>query len=346
MTQLAPPLPRQGEPSAPPPRRDAFFDNAKYLAILVVVIGHSIVGQRREVPAAEALYLFIYLFHMPLFITITGYFSRKFSFAGHNVRKLLVGVVAPYVIFEVLYELQEWHTTGELEFTLLRPNYLTWFLVALFIWRVTTPIWQQIRFPLTVSVVIAVLSFMSPLSGVLALHKVLGFLPFYVLGLVLTREHLEHLKKTWVRIAGGVVLVGGLAACFVVKDRMNYLWIFWRDTNEDLGVSELTGSAMRLAMIAVGAVLTFAFLAVVPRRRTFFTALGATTIYTFLLHGFVVQWVQHYKWDRLDALQNIPGLLLVIVLAVIVGTLLSTQPVVKALRWAVEPKLNWAFRQK
>ena len=77
------------------PARDPFLDNAKYLAIILVVGGHLIEGLR-DVAYAHALYFFVYLFHMPLFIVVSGYLSRNFTFSGGKARKLITGLGSPW----------------------------------------------------------------------------------------------------------------------------------------------------------------------------------------------------------------------------------------------------------
>ncbi|WP_237528148.1 acyltransferase family protein, partial [Streptomyces sp. SID337] len=56
-------------------QRDSFFDNAKYLAIVLVAMGHAWEPLRGDSRAAAALYITVYTFHMPAFIVISGYFS-------------------------------------------------------------------------------------------------------------------------------------------------------------------------------------------------------------------------------------------------------------------------------
>ncbi|WP_344838354.1 acyltransferase family protein [Actinocorallia longicatena] len=331
-------------PPKPAKVRDPFFDNAKFLAILLVVAGHTIVGLRSKVPAADAAYIYVYLFHMPLFIVITGYFSRNFTFGGGKARKLITNLGVPYVIFETLYSIVEWQVTGnKFSISLLNPVYLTWFMLALFMWRLSTPVWQQIRWPLAVAVAISLISYTGPLSGQLDMHRVFGLVPFYVLGLCLKPEHFEFLRRRWVRISGAAVLAAGYAFAFYAKDHMNYKWMYWRDSNKALGVDNLVGTGMRIAMLLSAVILVAAFLAVVPRRRTWFTVLGTTTIYAYLLHGFLVKYLQYKEWDHVDWLQNVPGMILMIVVAVGVATFLCSKPTVKAFHWAVEPSMSWAF---
>ncbi|MFI0357204.1 acyltransferase family protein [Actinomadura sp. 9N407] len=335
------------DPAAPPApkrkERDPFFDNAKFLAILLVVIGHSL-AYRLEVPAAKGLYMFIYMFHMPMFIVVTGYFSRNWTFAGGKARKLITNVGVPYVVFEIAYSLYDWVVgRNKMEISLLDPYFLTWFLCALFFWRLSTPVWQQIRWPLAVALVFSLLSYMSELGDTFNIHRVIGLLPFYVLGLLLKPEHFELLKRPAARILGWLTLTGGLVLMYPAMEYMNRSWIYWKDPHGELGVGNLTGTAMRLAMFVAATLLVAAFLAVVPKRRTWFTHLGATTLYAYLLHGFVTRLLDFTDWWEAAWLNTIPGVIAVIAGAAVVGTFLCSKPVVICMRWALEPKMTWAF---
>ncbi|HEY6737520.1 MAG TPA: hypothetical protein VI076_01610, partial [Actinopolymorphaceae bacterium] len=58
--------PSPGQPNTGRSRsRDPFFDNAKFLAIVLVVVGHAI-EPLRDIAAVHAVYLFLYMFHMPV----------------------------------------------------------------------------------------------------------------------------------------------------------------------------------------------------------------------------------------------------------------------------------------
>jgi fucose 4-O-acetylase-like acetyltransferase len=319
--------------------RDPFFDNAKYLAILLVVCGH-LVEDLRDVEAVHALYFFVYIFHMPLFIVLSGYLSRNFTFSSGKARKLISTLAVPYVIFELAYNVPRIILYGKVDISLLNPYYLTWFLMSLFLWRLSTPVWQQLRWPLVVAVGISLLSGMSKLPNELSMNRTLGLLPFYVLGLMLRPEHFELLRRPWVRVAGAVTLVAGVVVAFAVHDQVRTEWIRWRHANSVIGVDDLTGTAMRLALLAAGALLVFAFLAVTPTRRTWYSGLGAATMYAYLLHGFVVKTVERYYTDWA---QTPLGLLAVTALATATATVLCTPPVRRLFHWAVEPRMSWAF---
>ncbi|MEU1384665.1 MULTISPECIES: acyltransferase family protein [unclassified Nonomuraea] len=316
----------------PATARDPFFDNAKYLAIVLVVCGHLIEDQR-DAPLAHALYFYVYVFHMPLFIVLSGYLSRNFTFSGGKARKLISTLAVPYLIFELAYSIPRPILYGKFELSLLDPYYLTWFLLSLFLWRLSTPVWQQLRWPLAVAVALSLLTGLDRLPGELAMNRTFALLPFYVLGLMLRPEHFARLRRPSMRLAGFCVLGLGLAVALLVHERVPTEWIRWRHSNAAIGVDDLTGTAIRLGLLAAGAVLVAAFLAVTPARRTWFSGLGSATMYAYLLHGFVVKGA-----ERLGL-----GLPLSLLLGVLTATLLCTPWVRGLFRWAVEPRMTWAF---
>lgn len=334
--------PGAAEPRAPG-RRDPFFDNAKYLAILLVAAGHAI-ESLRDVPIAHAVYLFLYLFHMPVFIVITGYLSRNFGAARDRTRKLVLGVGVPYVVFEVLYSVADRLLYGgHLKITLLAPYWVMWFLMALFLWRLSTPLWRQIRWPLVVAVVISLLSGLDHLAD-LQLNRTLGFLPFYVLGLCLTPEHFALLKRPAVRALAVMVLLAGLAGAFAVYRHVPVEWAYWRDGNRQLHAGTVAGTLTRLGLLAVSTALTAAFLALVPRRRTWFTGLGSATLYAYLLHGFVIMFARSAGWYAAGWPHTAPGVATAGAAGIVLATVLCTPPVRRLARRVVEPDVAWAFK--
>nr|WP_202539005.1 acyltransferase family protein [Streptomyces sp. SID8379] len=342
----APAPARTAEPK--PKQRDAFFDNAKYLAIVFVAMGHSWEPLTDGSRAAEALYMVVYTFHMPAFIIISGYFSRSFDASPKKLMRLITGVAVPYVLFEVAYTFFKRTAGGDPDYpiSLLDPWYLTWFLVALFVWRLTTPIWKIVRWPLPLAVAIAVLASVSPdIGDDLDLQRVLQFLPFFVLGLCLKPEHFQLVRRREVRILAVPVMLCGLALAYWAGPRMTSAWFYHRDSAQELGAPWWAGVVMTLALFGCSIVLTACFFAWVPGRKMWFTALGAGTLYGYLLHGFLAKGSRFWGWFDAAWVHTPWGQIVVTVAAASVITVLCTPPVQRMFRWAMEPKMEWAFRR-
>ncbi|MFF4796833.1 acyltransferase family protein [Streptomyces sp. NPDC001351] len=338
---------QQNNPAKPGKQRDSFFDNAKYLAIVLVAMGHSWEPLKGDSRILEGAYTVVYAFHMPAFIIISGYFSRSFDMRPDRVRRLITGVLVPYVVFETAYTLFKRYGDHDPSMTvsLLDPWYLTWFLVALFIWRLTTPLWKTLRWPLPVALGIAMFGSVSPeIGNDLDLQRVLQFLPYFVLGLCMKPEHFQRVRTRTMRILAVPVFASALAVGWWAVPRMNTAWFYHRDSAQELGAPWWTGPVMVLAMFGCSLLLTACFFAWVPRRKMWFTALGAGTLYGYLLHGFLVKAGEFYGWFEPKWLHRPLGEILVTVVFAGAVTLLCSSPVRRVFKGVMEPEMRWAFR--
>ncbi|MFE9461150.1 acyltransferase family protein [Streptomyces californicus] len=330
-------------------KRDPYFDNVKYLAIVLVAVAHAWEPVMDGSRATRALYMVVYAFHMPAFILISGYFSRTFDMTAPKVKRLITGVVVPYVLFETAYSLFKRYAddSPDTAISLIDPFFLTWFLVALFIWRVTTPIWLSLRHPLPVALAIAVLASVSPEIGDdLDLQRVLQFLPFFVLGLLMKPEHFRLVRRREVRILAVPLFAGALLFAYWVAPRMQLGWLYRANSAQEMDAPWWSGAVMTLAMFGCALALTIGFLAWVPGRARWFTALGAGTICGYLLHGFLIKGAEYAGlFDRHAWLSDPIGLVVVTLTAAAAVTLMCTPRVGRALKWATEPDMSWAFRK-
>lgn len=333
-----------------PKERVAYLDNARYWVMLLVVIGHSLT-ELVVMDSARGIYSWIYLFHMPFFVLISGYTARHYVGDFRQIRRIVSTLIVPYLIVETGLQLITRHYDGEPEhLMILSPQWLGWFLAALFIWRLTTPIWRALKYPIATSVVISLAAGLIEIPNVLALPKVLGLLPFYVIGLHFDRRMFLWLGRTTNRVIAAALLGGTFVFCQLyagsLADRWpTTLWLLWKSRYDELGVAPLEGVLVRAVLLVVAFTLTCAALSLVPRGRSWTTALGGRTFYCYLLHGFVIVWLdRHFDlWAQIEPF-GAKAVLGCIIAAIIVANLLMTKPVATVFRPVFEPKLTWMFR--
>jgi fucose 4-O-acetylase-like acetyltransferase len=325
--------------------RDPWFDNAKYALIVLVVVGHVIGTFRNQVPGGAALYVWIYAFHMPAFVFLAGFFSRGAGPGRRHTTSLFSRVLVPYLVFETLYSSWNWRLEGgDFAVSLLVPHWLMWFLLALFIWRLAAPHLERLRYPLTTSIVVALGAGLIPdLDRYLTLQRVFALLPFFVLGLVLDPRHLQLLRRPGARIVAVAALAAALPAAAWAADNLALRWFYHRSPYADLDAGVIDGLATRGAVLAAGFILTAAILALVPRRKTFFTHLGGVSMYPYLLHGFLVMGLE--ASGVTDAVTTVTLALLAVVAAVAGTFLLSSAPVRCLAGPFVAPPIGWLFHQ-
>ena len=134
--------------------REYLFDNYKVLLIVLVVISHFIEPSYDQNAFLYELKWGIVAFHMPAFIFISGYFSKKIP----SAKKLIQGLVIPYFVYEIIYYLLYTYILDKdtgLYFT--RPKFSLWYLMALFVWRVIAPVVQKIPGHLLLSLIAGLL---------------------------------------------------------------------------------------------------------------------------------------------------------------------------------------------
>ncbi len=330
-----------------PKERVAYLDNARYWVMLLVVIGHSLT-QFVAMDSARAVYVWIYSFHMPFFILISGYTARRYMGDARQVRRIVSTLVVPYLMVETTLQLLTRHYDGKPNpLAPLSPQWLGWFLAALFVWRLTTPIWRALKYPITTSIVISLLVGLIEVPNVLALPKILGFLPFYVVGLHMTRERFVMLSRAPVRIAAAITLTAAFVICYLYSSSWTLDWLLYkaRYDEEPLGATSLAGITQRAELLVVGFVLTFAALALVPRRRSWTTRLGERTFYCYLLHGYVIL-ILREQFGVFDDLEGygVPAVLGTIAAATVLANLLMLKIVKTIFGPLFEPQLTWMFR--
>ena len=332
-------------PAASAPGRDARLDNAKFILIALVVIGHAIEPLTDYGPAST-FYYWVYFFHMPAFIMISGYLSRSFDASSNRVEKLVLMLAVPYLVFWTIHQAIYAVERGGLpdSLSVLEPTWTLWFLVALFLWRLSVPVWQRLRWPVAIAVVISLFAATADLGTTLSLGRVLSFLPFFVLGLTLRREHFAFLDRLWVRVCS--VLVLGVTAVLAVpiSDHLSRDWLFWRDSLTDRDIDPLLPSiVLRLAFMGIALVMTFAVLALIPKRETWYTHLGAYTLFVYLGHSVFLLLLQNSPWY--DVMGGAVGVAATMALAVALTLVLCSPWVRACMQWAVEPQPTWFLRQ-
>jgi len=318
--------------------RDPWLDNAKMALVTLVVIGHL----WAMLPAdsmGRQMYVFLYLWHMPAFVFVSGYLSRNFTWTPRKLWSLVCTLAVPYVIFEAAMALFRTHVGGENLIDIYTdPHFPYWYLPALLVWRLLTPIFRPLWGGVVVAVAISLLSgFMEyDTSRLFDLARILGFLPFFVLGLKATPERLEALRSraaSWLGLAAFAVI----AVLALNLDRWADLKFLYYKPYEVIDGADPTLLLTRTLVIMVGMLGALAWLSLVPRRGGWFAAMGSATMIVYVFHGFAVKGLDYAGFG--DWVQQHPssGLLATTALGLLITAVLAVRPVRRRLDVVVDP---------
>ncbi|MFI7698160.1 acyltransferase family protein [Nonomuraea sp. NPDC049480] len=340
---LTQPEPKQ-EAEPPKRKRDPFLDNVKFVLIALVVVGHSLVPTL-SADSARALYIFIYTFHMPAFVMISGYLSRNFWNSNAKTNKLVDTFLVPYVIVEVGYAALRYATGQKWSLTIIDPAWLNWYLLALLFWRLSTPVWKRMKYPVPVAIAIYLFAGFSQISGDFSMDRFFGLLPFFVIGLVMQPEHFELLNRRWVKIVAVFTMLGAAAVAIFIGPRAPLDPFYFKESYQDLDLSWYTGLGLRIGLLACGLAMCFAVLALVPRGETWFSDLGTRTLYAYLLHGIPVMIAKEMGWLEFPWLFGPLGVLAISFSAFALAIVLCLPETRAVFKWVLEPRLVWLYRR-
>lgn len=305
--------------------RNYLLDNAKITLMFLVVLGHGLELVPNS-PLLQTLYLVIYSFHIPMFVLISGMLAKI-----DLTKKALFGQVSslliPLFVFEVLYELLEFLRYDTLShYTLnLQPYWLLWFLWSLFFWKLLLPVVYCFRFPVVVSIIIAVLAGYCPETGYyLGLSRTLTFFPFFVLGYTLSPAFFQRLQNNHRGFFITVVLLAFIL--FWYFNKLPSQWFYGSLSYSALGFNHWTAGFIRLLIYSVSFLVGVCVIALIPNKLLSITAFGERSLYIYIWHGFFIKLIGIIGLiEMVSALDVFSTLIILLLLSVIITRLLAAK---------------------
>jgi len=255
-------------------QRDARYCNIKLLLIFLVIYGHLIEPFITDSVVLMLQYKLIYFFHMPLFCYLTGLFVKSEKAAVNQLKRTMI----LYLILQLPSVIFKRGGTG-----LWTPNWVLWYLLSCFFWAVLAFLWYRFGKRKATFIILAVSVLVGCAAGYFdfigrefSLSRTLVFFPYYFLGMI------TNSKFPWEKGRKFVLPALVLSVVMIV-----FLWryispgfLYHADPFADINY----GFALRLACYAIGILLGFSLLALTPMKKLPFSAMGADTLWPYILH--------------------------------------------------------------
>lgn len=308
--------------------RDAFFDNAKFFLIFLVVFGHVISPYRGNEEWLGAIYHFIYIFHMPAFILLAGYFSRNYHKKAYYV-KIVTQLLFPYVLLQTVYTFYYNNLYTKTDFTLqyFTPRWAMWFLLSMIAWKLLLPLFTRWtpKYAILLSVIIGIIArFIEVPDRFLSLDRTFYFFPFFLIGYYLFHTSIfeELKKKKWLVPALGVLLLSFTTVYFLINNIIGASILYGTYTS-----SSVTDIGIQLVMYATSLLITFSFFTIVPRDKGFYTEIGQRSFYVYILHGFIIKWF--FETNIGQSIQSFYDYILLFILSMLVTWMTGNKLIVR-----------------
>lgn len=233
----------------------------------------------------------IYVFHMPFFIFISGYFSKNIK----NIEnKLIKKILIPFFIFNSIYMLSIedcYYSTfkDKVEnFNLFRASYLYWYLISLFMWRVLIKYVVRFKYSIIMLFILSLyVGLINDANRFLSISRTIVFFPFFILGYYTDKNNIEKLRNInkWISI---FILISLISITFILSDKLINIDLF-KDAQsyKYSNVKILNGICIRIYQFAVAIGISVSLINLIYSQKCWLTKIGQKTISIYILSPFI-----------------------------------------------------------
>lgn len=273
-------------------KRDVFWDSLKFVLIFFVVYGHMIETYAPNDSFNRAMYNFIYTFHMPFFMYISGLFSQINDRAKY--RRGILMILETYIVFQLIRCIKPILNGGTffLDYHLLYPKGTLWYLAYLVVYRLFIYYMPQKCLDRH-SIIILISSFvLGLLWGFLPqnnFEKIISFFPYFLMGYYSVRIDIKGIvKKLPLTMAVlGLVFIFAIIY-FAINYHIGYVIYYvdsyyWTDPALAPGIFCLFRITAYISCIIISV-----FIMRIVLYKTVFPEYGSKTLFIYMYHTFIV----------------------------------------------------------
>lgn len=319
-------------------RREDYWDAVRGVLMFLVVLGHyfqmSLSRLGTGYHLIETLLCSIYVFHMPLFVFVSGLFSKNVERCRS---KALGGLFVPLLVLQSVW-LAWIALTDGMKSALsvaLYPQFALWYLAALYLWRTLLPDLLRVRNVLTVATVLFFAGkLVGGLDNLFGLDRTVGFLVFFLIGYKMDREQVV-LAVRRVPVFGACIMLAlcpallwlclssGAVRFEIVFYTLTHSRSIWEFSPWWEGVI-----AYIIAFVAAVILSVCVLRLILAARGRVLSEVGRDTMPTYAGHGFLVHIVCFLLARAgLGAIPQPIAVVILLIFAVVTTAVLSTRPV-------------------
>ena len=308
-----------------------YWDNLKCLLIFFVVLGHFLIPVVKHGRSIQIVYYFIYMFHMPAFVFVSGQFAKYYMRKKvPNIQKLF-GFFILFVIFKGMM----WGVNSLLEgefvrFDLFSETGAPWYLFAMFIWYIFLPVFAELKAWAALTLAIGsglILGFADPIGPFLCLSRIIVFFPFFLAGYYFHDQKIQVLTKVKCRCTA-VLFLCILLVLIGLKLDIVTDWQALIYGNRPYMILDNIASGkyvmvVRFLWYLLAFAMTFAVMSLIPQKKVIISYIGSRTLSIYILHRLIRQVFSYYDGYQLISVGGIGLLVFCVVISAIVLWALS-----------------------
>lgn len=262
--------------------RNVILDVSKFYLICLVVLGHVLLESEYYYSNRfiRATISWIWTFHMPAFIFISGYLTNL-NKSFKETLKSIIGIFSSYLVMQTIMSILYGFTLFDF---ILIPQYGIWYLWALPIWRLITFLCyrnEKVGLALFgVSIICAVLSGYVPIDSICSVQRILSFYPLFLLGIIFQNKNWISKIRNKYRILCLIFLV----VIFLIFFGGNRMILTGACNSQYKDISQML---FRSGSLLLGFFMSIAFICSVPVFETA-AKYGKRSLFIYCYHVFFI----------------------------------------------------------
>ncbi len=278
--------------------RTIIWDNLKGILITLVVIGHFLLYIKNDINAQRILF-FIYSFHMPLFVFISGLLSKR-AVIEKDYRKV-IRFVFIFLVIKVLLSICNYFVgITENAFRLFEIDDVSWYVFALAIFYfVTIFLHEKNGLAIFIGTVILAcfVGYDNSIDTTLSMSRLFVFYPFFWLGYCTQEKKLiKRISNNYLIVIASIIVV---LYCALIYFGIGHLWNAFGILQGKYPYSEcldnyIFGGVIRLIWYAITLVLCVCMIIIVPKKIKLLSV-GENTLDIYVLHNPLIIVLMHTK---------------------------------------------------
>ncbi len=274
--------------------RIAFIDNIKALLIFLVVFGH-IIEKSGNIDGKNTIYTFIYAFHMPLFIFVSGLFHKS---SPKRISRFLV----LYFVYQTVYCIYDSYVSGELKIQYTTPIWTVWYLLSTIFWYIAAVLIdldgrKGLR-AIGIAFAVALLAgFEKTVKYYLSLSRTIALMPFFLCGVYVRKNFFDTFvygRKKLRTILPAVLPMTILCIVMLIPASVGLSrhWLYYALPYGSSGGTVFTRAFFMLCAVAFSIPI---ILCMPDKHIPVMTNIGKNTFSIYILHGIIINFMKDNK---------------------------------------------------
>lgn len=304
--------------------RDPYFDSLKLILTALVVMGHAL---QADLESGNRLlfttYTFTQIFRIPLFVFISGFFSKNMTWEKY--KKSFLSLIVMYYLFQFFYS---FNAISEGRFDvlsfILESAGPMWYILALIVWRGFFSVLPKFKYDafilITLSLAASLIAGYKIFPIIHESVRIIVFFPYFVMGYYCNVDLINKIRR-WNGFLPFFALILGFIATYDYVNPMFRLSLYGTFSYKVLFHEDpVIGFYHRVTSIVLA---IFFGMMILNLATSNFARWGKKTVYIYLFHPIIMFYIYFNILEFFDIKQTFFGNMLMFPVVVLICIYIS-----------------------